>query len=71
MNNNGGAVNNNGGAVNNKISRRKFLSGIVLMLFSAAAATRGSRILDDKETKELTVKKTSRKRADYYRELAG
>lgn len=54
-----------------KISRRKFLSGIVLLLFSAAAAVSGSRIPDEKGTRELTVKRTSRKRADYYRELAG
>ncbi len=57
--------------MNNRISRRKFLSGIVFMLFSAAVAIKDRRIPDDKETKELTVKKTSRKRADYYRELAG
>lgn len=57
--------------MNNKISRRKFLSGIVFMLFSAAVAIKDRRIQGDGETKELAVKKTSRKRADYYRELAG
>ena len=57
--------------MNSKISRRKFLSGIVLMLFGAIVAISGSRIPDDKETAELAVKKTSRKKADYYRELAG
>lgn len=54
-----------------EISRRKFLSGIVLMLFSAAAVIKGSRLPDENSTRELKVKKTSRKRADYYRELAG
>lgn len=57
--------------MNSKISRRKFLSGIVFMLFSAAAAIKGSRFPDENNTRELAVKKTSRKRADYYRELAG
>lgn len=54
-----------------KMSRRKFLSRTVLLLFSAVAAVAGGKLPQEKETAELAVKRTSRKKADYYRELAG
>ncbi len=54
-----------------KISRRKFLSNTVLLLLSAVTAVTGGRLPHEKETAELEVRKTSRKKADYYRELAG
>lgn len=54
-----------------KISRRKFLSSAALLLLSAVAAVTGGKLPQEKETAELAVGKTSRKKADYFRELAG
>ncbi|MCD4775473.1 MAG: hypothetical protein K8S15_05400 [Candidatus Aegiribacteria sp.] len=54
-----------------KISRRKFLSGAVMLLFSAVAAAGGVKLSDKGSTDKPEIARTSRKKADHYRELAG
>ncbi|MCD4709002.1 MAG: hypothetical protein K8S62_14830 [Candidatus Sabulitectum sp.] len=55
-----------------KISRREFLSSAVLLFLSAATAGKfGSKPGTEDSTDKPAISRTSRKRADYYRELAG
>lgn len=61
-----------GGAVKKKISRREFLSSAVVLLFSAATAGKfGLKVSTEENTDKPVITRTSRKKADYYRELAG
>jgi hypothetical protein len=54
-----------------KITRRKFLSGII-MLFCSAAASPGITESPGRRSSRLKgIERTSRKKADHYRELAG
>ncbi|MBN2587618.1 MAG: hypothetical protein JXA64_04940 [Candidatus Fermentibacteraceae bacterium] len=53
------------------MSRRGFLSRAAMLLFASAAAALGTGERTRGDLKELEVKKTSRKRADHWRELAG
>jgi len=52
-----------------KISRRKFLSSAVMLLFSAAAS--GVKLNSRESREKPVIQRTSRKKADYYKELAG
>lgn len=54
-----------------KISRRKFLSSAVMLLFSTVALGGGVKIRNSESTGKPKIERTSRKKADYYRELAG
>lgn len=54
-----------------KISRRKFLSSTVMLFLSAAAAASGAKLNSKESTAKPEITRTSRKKADYYRELAG
>jgi len=53
------------------MSRRGFFSRAAMFLFAAVAASLGTGGRTRGDLKELEVKKTSRKRADHWRELAG
>jgi len=57
--------------VTKKISRRKFLSSAVMLLFSTVALGGGVKIRNSESTGKPKIERTSRKKADYYRELAG
>jgi nitrous oxide reductase len=61
----------NGEAVKKKISRREFLSSAIMLFFSAVAAAGGAKLNGRDSTGKTEIAKTSRKKADYYRELAG
>lgn len=54
-----------------KISRRKFLSSSIILFFSAVAAAGGVKLSSRDSADDPEITKTSRKKADYYRELAG
>ena len=54
-----------------KISRRKFLSSAIMLFFSAVAAVCGAELSSRDSTDKPEITRTSRKKADYYRELAG
>ena len=55
-----------------KISRRRFLSSAIMLLFSAAAAVAsGGKLGSKNNTDKPEIARTSRKKADYYKELAG
>jgi len=54
-----------------KISRRKFLSSAAMLLFSTVAVAGGRIMNSSGSTGKPKIERTSRKKADYYRELAG
>ncbi len=61
----------NGGAVKKKITRRRFLSSAFMLFFSAVAAASGAKLNGKDNADKTVIRRTSRKKADYYRELAG
>lgn len=54
-----------------KISRRRFLSNALMLFISAIAAAGGAKFSGKDTAQEPVIKRTSRKKADYARELAG
>jgi len=54
-----------------KITRRKFLSSTVALFCSAVAAAGGVKLSDKGSPDKPEITRTSRKKADHYRELAG
>lgn len=54
-----------------KISRRKFLSSAIILFFSAVATVAGAELSGKDSADKPEITRTSRKKADYYRELAG
>ena len=54
-----------------KISRRRFLSGALMLLFSAVATVRSTELSGKDNTEQPVIGRTTRKKADYARELAG
>ncbi|MCD4701494.1 MAG: hypothetical protein K8S24_06520 [Candidatus Aegiribacteria sp.] len=54
-----------------RITRRKFLSSVFMLFFSAIAAASGTKLSGKESADKLVVRRTSRKKADHYRELAG
>ena len=54
-----------------KITRRRFLSSAFMLFFSAVAAVGGAGLSGKDSTDNPEIRRTSRKKADYYRELAG
>jgi len=57
--------------VKKKITRRGFLSSAIMLLFSAVAAVGGAGLSGKESADKPEIRKTSRKKADHYRELAG
>ena len=54
-----------------KITRRRFLSGTLMLFFSAVAAACGAELSGKDSIDKPLIGRTSRKKADYSRELAG
>ncbi len=54
-----------------KITRRKFLSSAFMLLFSTAAAACGAELSGKESADKPVIGRTSRKKADYSKELAG